>query len=130
MRFTHVVPSFSSGRNSLPSRPPATKLKMNAATATESTRCGCVIALRSSGSYLDFSHSTRRLSPWSMCPLSRRAQSSGTSVSERTSEPTSAEVTVQAIGEKMRPSWRCSVKIGMCAAMMMIIENTVGRPTS
>jgi len=45
-------------------------------------------------------------------------------------EPTSAEVTVQAIGEKMRPSWRCSVKIGMCAAMMMIIENTVGRPTS
>src|SRR6267143_73488 len=30
----------------------------------------------------------------------------------------------------MRPSWRCSVKIGMCAAMMISIENSVGRPTS
>ena len=30
----------------------------------------------------------------------------------------------------MRPSWRCSVKIGMCATMMISIENSVGRPTS
>ena len=35
---------------------------------------------------------------------------------------------VQAIGAKMRPSWRCSVKMGMCAAMMMSIEKKVGRP--
>ena len=30
----------------------------------------------------------------------------------------------------MRPSWRSSVKIGMCAAMMISIEKSVGRPTS
>ncbi len=57
-------------------------------------------------------------------------QSSGTSVSERTSAPTKAETTEYAIGAKMRPSWRCRVKIGMCAAMMISIEKSVGRPTS
>ncbi len=34
------------------------------------------------------------------------------------------------MGAKIRPSWRCRVKIGICAAMMMSIEKSVGRPTS
>ncbi len=51
-------------------------------------------------------------------------------MSEKISEPISAEVTDSAIGWKIRPSWRCSAKIGMCAAMMISIENSVGRPTS
>ena len=55
--------------------------------------------------------------------------SSGTSVSEKSSEPISAETMVYAIGAKIRPSWRCSVKIGRCAMMMISIENSVGRPT-
>ena len=61
---------------------------------------------------------------------SRNKHSSGTSVSENSSEPISAETIVYAIGAKMRPSWRCSVKIGMCAMMMISIEKNVGRPTS
>ncbi len=39
-------------------------------------------------------------------------------------------VTDSAMGWKMRPSWRCSAKMGICAAMMMSMENSVGRPTS
>ncbi len=58
-----------------------------------------------------------------------KKHSSGTSVSENSSDPTSADDTVYAIGAKIRPSCRCSVKIGMCATMMMSIENSVGRPT-
>jgi len=50
-------------------------------------------------------------------------------VSENSSDPTSAAVIVYAIGAKIRPSWRCSVKIGMFARMMISIENSVGRPT-
>ena len=73
---------------------------------------------------------TRAFSSWGMFLRSRNRQSSGTSVSERSSEPASALVTVQAIGAKMRPSWRCRVKMGMCAAMMMSMEKKVGRPTS
>ncbi|MNV33138.1 hypothetical protein D3C71_1244980 [compost metagenome] len=34
------------------------------------------------------------------------------------------------MGANIRPSWRCRVKIGMCAAMMISIEKKVGRPTS
>ena len=34
------------------------------------------------------------------------------------------------MGEKIFPSWRCMVKIGRWATMMMMIENTVGRPIS
>ena len=37
---------------------------------------------------------------------------------------------VYAIGAKMRPSCRCSVKIGRWAVMMISIEKSVGRPTS
>ena len=41
----------------------------------------------------------------------------------------SAATTVFAIGAKMRPSTRWSMKIGRYAAMMMRSENTVGRTT-
>ena len=44
--------------------------------------------------------------------------------------PSSAATTVCAIGEKMRPSTRCSRKIGRYAAMMMSSANTVGRATA
>ena len=40
-----------------------------------------------------------------------------------------AATTVLAIGEKMRPSTRCSMKMGRYAAMMMRSANTVGRTT-
>ena len=69
-------------------------------------------------------------SSWGRFFRNRNQQSNGTSVSEKSSEPTSAEVTVHAIGAKIRPSWRCNVKIGMCATMMMSMEKNVGRPTS
>jgi len=50
MRFTQVVPSFSSGRNSLPSWEASARATASAPTAMASTRLGCATALRSHGS--------------------------------------------------------------------------------
>ena len=50
VRFTHVVPSLSSGRNSLPRREPSTSATASAATARLITSRGLAIALRSNGS--------------------------------------------------------------------------------
>ena len=49
-RFTHVVPSFSSGRNSLPRRVAPARDTASITAATNATVHGRTIALRSSGS--------------------------------------------------------------------------------
>ena len=46
---------------------------------------------------------TRAFSPWGMFLRNRNRQSSGTSVSDRSREPASALVTVQAIGASIDP---------------------------
>ncbi len=62
--------------------------------------------------------------------LSAAMHNTGTSVNVTSKAPTSALTTVLASGEKIRPSTRCSEKIGKYAAMMMSSENSVGRATS
>ena len=129
VRLIHSVPSFSSGRNSVPSLGTSSRAIASAATALPMAANGRRSVRSSVRRYVRSRNATSALCSCFTPRPSRKKQRSGTSVSENTSDPTSADETVYAIGAKIRPSWRCSVKIGMCATMMISIENSVGRPT-
>ena len=129
VRFSQSVPSFNSGRNSVPSFGTSSSAAISAAAALPTTSSGRRSARVRTPRYRRVRLSTSRLRSCATPRPSRNRHSNGTSVREKISEPTSADVTVYAIGAKIRPSCRCNVKIGMCATMMMSIENSVGRPT-
>src|ERR1019366_7775393 len=57
-----------------------------------------------------------------------RLPSTGTSVSERSSEPSSAKESVNAIGENIRFSTRWNVKIGRNAVITITFAKRIGRP--
>ncbi len=106
------------------------RLPASAASAAPSTVLRWPSAQASVGSYTRRAACTRTFSFSGRLRFNITEHSRGTSVSDRISAPIRAETTEYAIGAKMRPSCRCSVKIGMWAAMMISIENSVGRPTS
>ena len=56
--------------------------------------------------------------------------STGTTVSERISEPSNANIIVSAIGRKSFPSMPSSVRMGRKTIMMMPTPNATGRATS
>ena len=99
-----IEPSFNSGRNSVPSFGSTARLAASAPTATPMTSLRCLSAQCSEGSYSRFRNRTSAFSSWGRLFGNSLRQSNGTNVSDRISEPTSADVTVHAIGAKMRPS--------------------------
>ena len=66
----------------------------------------------------------------SACAGTKRAASTGVSVSARRIAPAMAKAYVVAIGEKMTPETPVIVKSGRNADPMMSVENVIGPPTS
>ena len=56
--------------------------------------------------------------------------STGVAVSDSSSEPVSAKMTVSAIGRNIFPSTPCSARIGRCTIVMIATPKTTGRRTS
>ena len=106
MTLIQSAPSLSSGRNSVPNAGTSRRLPASAATAAPRTILRRSRANRSAGRYARLHKRTMTLSPPSAWFRRRKNERRGTSVRENSSDPTSAETTVYAIGAKIRPSWR------------------------
>jgi len=104
--YPDIEPSFSSGRNSVPSLGTIARLAPKVITAATTTSFGLLSAPRRIGSYFRVAVRMMKFSWCGRFLRSSNQQSNGTNVSENISEPTNADVTVHAIGAKMRPSCR------------------------
>jgi len=130
VKVTYSAPSFSAGKNSEPRRGSSMPAAASAPHATMSTAPTLFIAKRSDGSKARWAQMSNGESRIGFGLRSANKHSTGTSVNVMSSAPMSALTTVFASGEKIRPSTRCSEKIGRYAAMMMSSEKSVGRATS
>ena len=97
-KFAQNVPSFSSGRNSDPRRDATPNASAKTVSAMITTVRRFCIAHDSTGAYSRLAVDTTRLSPCGNFLRSSQKANSGTSVSEKISEPTNAVVTLRAIG--------------------------------
>src|SRR6266852_5135603 len=104
LTLIQIEPSFSSGRNSVPSLGTHARLAARATSAVARTFFLLPIAQASAGSYTPLQACTSAFSLSGRFLRNSQTQSKGTSVSERISEPIRAEVTDQAMGAKIRPS--------------------------
>mmetsp|Transcript_30101 Transcript_30101/g.54779 ORF Transcript_30101/g.54779 Transcript_30101/m.54779 type:complete len:279 (+) Transcript_30101:1250-2086(+) len=124
-----MEPSCSWGMNSLPRKGNRAKEPISSTTAMPTTRRFLSSAQSSSGRYTRLARATMKVS-FSSLGLRIKAASTGTKVSDRSSEPAIAKVMVRAIGLNSFPSKPLSENSGMKTTMMMRMANAIGLATS
>ena len=113
VKVTYTAPSFSSGRNSEPSRGSRTRAAARLPAARTSTGPGFRSAKARLGSYACRARASRGDSRPADGRRKQRRTRTGTSVKLVSSAPASALTTVWAMGAKIRPSTRCKERMGM-----------------